>query len=305
MKNKYYRELKGKYGKSVYDMFKHFVSVKIFVNEGKEYSYDKTIIAYPHYKLDFTKENLETFEMIDIISGEKYSLKSDVSVGEKCFTLDHISKIDEDLFNREYQKNEEGRSTITYDVTNFDKTIKQMKNFILTTHGTSRLEEFKRLEFTPEEIELKEKKIYILENDSTLSSINIANTCYVSRTDKPLSGSMRKSKIKFLLSKTNVPVLIRDDKAIDLLDGETEYDILQYTVTGKRFSKKIELIDDQYNQIYQDLLKGNIKEYIDGYANINRLGYDSVFNFSIDELKTITDNAKKILAKEKQKKLVK
>lgn len=310
MTNKYYKELGRNYGKGVYDMLKHFVSVQIFVNEGDGVlSYDKTIIAYPHGIVDFSKNDLETVEMIDIITGEKYSLPTTNNIGKKVFSKKMVKKIDERLFDLETKKDLLGKSTVTYDVEKFDKTIEHMKNFIATTFGTAKLDEFKPLALSPKEAELKEKRLMLYQNESYLNDIRLAKTCFVSRVDGPLNKNKRKKKIRFVLCESNVPVVLIDGVAYDLRDGINKYPILNYNVVsnGSKFNflRRIELDEKQYDQIYNDLVNGEAKEYIDGYENIEGLTLEAILSFSNDELKTIVNNTKKLLANQKEKKLVK
>ena len=307
MENKYYRELGEKYGNDVYDMLlDQFVSVELF-NDGIDGTpcYSKTIIAYPHLVTDRQSKNCGQVEMIDIINGSTYFLKKDILTKKTYYLEQCIYKINEDLFKAELEKDEIGRSEVTYDVTNFDKTIKQMRNFILTTHGTSKIEDFQPIEFYPEEIELQKKRQQLYENYAVFSRIKLANTCYVARMDGPLAGSKRKSKVKFNLAQTDVPVLVQGDKAINLFDGKTEYEILEYEAKNNKFFRRIELTDQSYDTLYNNLINDVQKEYIDCYGNIKCLGYDNVFNFSSDELRIITNNARKLIEKEKQKKLTK
>ena len=108
MKNKYYKELGNEYGENIYDTLNNFVSVDIFTNEGDGVlKYDKTIIAYPHYMVDFSKDNMETVEMIDVINGQRYPLISNNNVGKMVFSKKHVKKIDENLFNLEMKKDSE------------------------------------------------------------------------------------------------------------------------------------------------------------------------------------------------------
>ena len=306
MENKYYKKLGEKYGEDVYNMLEHFVSVELFNNgiDGDP-SYSKTIIAYPHLVKDKQSEIYGQVEMIDIINGYTYSLKNGVAHNKTYYLEQCVYKINENLFKAELEKDEIGRSMVAYDVRNFDKTIKQMQNFILTTHGTSKLEDFKRIEFYPEEIELRKKRQQLYENDAVFPRIKLANTCYVARMDEPSAGSKRKSKVKFNLANTDVPVLVQDGKAINLFDGKTEYEILEYETRNNKFFKRIELTDQSYDTLYNNLINDVQKEYIDCYINIRDLDYDSVFKFTSDELKMITNNARKLIEKEKQKKLTK
>lgn len=309
MKNKYYKELGNEYGENIYDTLNNFVSVDIFTNEGDGVlKYDKTIIAYPHYMVDFSKDNMETVEMIDVINGQRYPLISNNNVGKMVFSKKHVKKIDENLFNLEMKKDSEGKAAVFYDVTNFGKTIKQMENFITTTYGLSRLDEFQKIALTKEEIELEKKKMTIMKNESYLNYIKFAPICFVLRMDKPTPKSRRKDKMQLALLETHVPVMVIDGIAYDLRGNNQEYPILNYQVKQKsRFSlfNRVELDDSQYDQMYLDLSAGLDKHYIDGWKNIKPICLEDVLNLSNDELKNIVNNAKEILEQKREKKLAK
>lgn len=302
IKNKEFKKLEEKYGKGIYELFSYFKSIQVYTYEGDGSRYLRTTIAYPH---TMKNSSDSTVEMVDIITGEKYpTIDEKNSIYPKISSLGYrvndVLDIDEHLFEVETQKDEMVRSTVTYDITNFDKTVRYMKNFVLTTDGFTNLNHFERLALTPKEIDEQKKNNFIRMNINSFLNMRTVKTCGVLSIQQS-QGKRRKSKLKWYCGETIVPVYVNKEctYAIDLRDGVTKYEILDYVVIPHRFfSPSVELSDEQYDRIYERILNDTSTEhyYIHSIGDID---FFAPHYFSYEQLKEILSNYQKVVVAEK------
>lgn len=303
IKNKEFKNVEEKYGEGIYKLFSYFKSVKVYTYEGDGSCYLRTTIAYPH---TIKNQGDSAVEMIDIITGETYPTIDEKNsiypkIGSLGYRADDVADIDEQLFAVEAQKDEIGRSTVTYDITKFDKTIRYMENFVITTDSFMNLNHFEKLALTPKEIDDQKKNNFIRMNLNDFSNIRTSKICGVSSMQSS-QGKRRKSKLTWYAGENVVPVYVNKDctYAIDLRDGVTKYEILDYVVISAKhrfFSPRVELADEQYDRIYERFLNDPVEHYY--IHSVEDIEYFKSKYFSYEQVKEILNNYQKVVEAEK------
>ncbi len=296
MANKEYQKLGRKYGSGIYELFQYFHAVKIFTYEGDGvFSYQKEIIGYLN----------EMKEIIDIRTGEKFpaaDLSSNMipKINELCYRTKDLLPIDEQLFEREAEKDAIGASTTTYDIYFFGDTIRYMDNFVITTDAFTKLDYFEPIRLTKQEKDERKKRQLLYEKSSIFEQIRCVKLCGVSSMDVSTNGKRRKSRLRWYQADSHVPVYFDSDTSLatDLRDGITQYELLEFVPTKKNlFSKwtkqtEVELSDAQYDRIKKDIMDDRTHKYIENMSSIT--WFDAKY-FTYKQLEEIVKNYEKLL----------
>lgn len=297
-----YSDLRKKYGDHVYQLLSHFKSVEIYTYETKtESTYQLTILAYPH------KIDAEKTEMIDILTGMRYQMLDRSknifpNIGENCYRSTGVRNIDQHLFDLISNYEDEMKAGVNYDLEHFDDVIRRMQNFVITTDGFTKLDQFQHIALTPEEMEQKNKERLIKNNVHDFYHIFCAKIVGVSSADISIR-KRRKNKIRWYLSEENVPVMMINDgkQAVDLLsDGSKIYERVELIVKESKFPFQktfAEMTDQQYDRIMERLLAGEDAFYIleDPDMFQSRL-------FTYAQVQCIYDNYRKVCQEQQKQK---
>lgn len=300
MASEHYQKLGKKYGKGIYELFSYFYAVRIFTYEGNgEFSYQRKIIGY----LNSNKE------MIDIRTGEKFQA-SDLSekivpeINSLCYRVSDLSFIDEQLFETEAEKDEVGKSTLVYDINSFEDIIRCMKNFVITTDGFTKLENFEPIRLTKKEIDERKKRQLLNTHRDVFNQIRCVKLCGVISVE----GKNRKSKIRWYKGESHVPVYFDSNTgiAVDLRDGITRYELLEmvpkkeglFAKFGKQTS--LELSDAQYDRIVDRMLNQEREhKYI---KDMDSITWFNPIYFNYEQMKELLQHYHNVIYMNKLKK---